>query len=340
MNVPGRSLLVSLAVLAVALAAYLFWPTPPGDSEPAVAPTASQPAGEGTGDLQALGAPPDDEPEQLARRARQLGESRQAELREIAVARQHRLPHDVSLEDYKAALWTDIQASPPKFEVLGDPELDAETAYTQYMYYGMCSVAPRTELQASRQLDQLAERAERVRGRYLRRIEYRVERTVDMYELCSRIPPEVDCRREAVLWMAEAVRLGHEIAQVQFYEKAMGFLLRPDALTGAPPLAMQEPALIADFKANARRALEGAIEKGHPEAYLAMSKAVLEGVVYPREPVMALAYARAAELEAMNSQVILRDLQDQKFAVSQFLTPEQIAEAEGLAQQLRAGAGR
>ena len=44
--------------------------------------------------------------------------------------------------------------------------------------------------------------------------------------------PEVDSRMEAVIWMSEAVRLGHEIAEVQFYKKAMGCILRPDPSKG------------------------------------------------------------------------------------------------------------
>ena len=339
MNVPNSRLLMLLAVPTVVLAAYLFWPY--GGDEPAPVAGSPEPqaeAGEAP-ELEVADAAAGEEPEQLTRRARQLGESRQAELRKIAVS-QHRLPHDVPLQDYKAALWSDIQANPPPLETLGDPELDAEAAYTQYMYYGMCSVAPRTGRQADRAVEQLAERAERVSGRYLRGIERRVNRTIDMYDLCSRIPAEVDCRREALLWMAEAVRLGHEIAQVQYYEKAMGFLLRPDPYTGDAPLAMQQPPLISEFEVTSRLALEGALEKGHPEAYLAMSKAVFEGVVYPRDPVMALAYARAAELEAMNSRVILSNLDQHKFAVSQFLDAGQIADAEELARQLRIDAGR
>jgi len=280
----------------------------------------------------------DDEPQQLARRARQLGEGRQSELRKMAVS-QHRLPHDVPIEDYKAALWSDIQVNPPDFETPGDPELDAEKAYRQYMYFGMCSMAPRTSLQADRHVAQLAERAERANGRHLSRIENRVNQTIDMYELCSRIPPEVDCRREAVLWMSEAVRLGHEIAQVQYYEKAMGFLLRPDAYTGDAPLAMQQTSLIGEFKATARSALGGALEKGHPEAYLAMSRAVFEGVIFPRDPILAMAYARVAELEAMANRIILRGLAEHKFELSQFLDSEQAAKAEEVSRQLRAGAG-
>jgi hypothetical protein len=325
------------ALLVAALLAYALWPSGQEDTgNESGQATVQSDAGEEPRP-QGADAGADDEPQQLARRARQLGESRQSELRKMAVS-QHRLPHDVPMEDYKAALWSDIKVNPPAFETPGDPELDAETAYRQYMYFGMCSIAPRTSIQADRHVAQLAERAERANGRHLSRIENRVNQTIDMYELCSRIPPDVDCRREAVLWMSEAVRLGHEIAQVQYYEKAMGFLLRPDDYTGDAPLAMQQTSLIGEFKATARSALGGAIEKGHPEAYLAMSRAVFEGVIFPRDPILAMAYARVAELEAMANRIILRGLADHKFELAQFLNSEQMAEAEELSRQLRAGA--
>jgi hypothetical protein len=207
-------------------------------------------------------------------------------------------------------------------------------AYRLYMYFGMCTMAPRTAQQAEHSLAEIAERAERASPGRLARLERRAEWTADMYELCRAIPPDMDCRVEAVLWMTEAVRLGHEIAQVQFYEKALGFLMRPDPWFGGPPLVLERPELIGEFRMTARDALTGALKKGHPEAYLAMSEAVLDGAVFARDPVMALAYARAAELEAMRSHIILRDLAEQKQLASQFLDPEQIAEAEEFARNL------
>jgi hypothetical protein len=341
MNMRKPGWIAALAVLALGLAVYAFWPTGPVDAPDIPPDAAAGPAGDAGPVVQSEAAgpvgEPDDEPLQLARRAQQLGAVRQSELRNLAV-NQKPFPHDVPLEDYKASLWTEIRTHPPKLVARGDPELDAETAYTMYMYYGMCTMAPNTLNQVDRRLERMAERAGSgsASRRYLKGVEYRADQMIGMYELCSAIPPDVDRRLEAVLWMSEAVRLGHEIAQVQFYEKAMGFLLRPDQFTGGAPLAMQQEGLIGSFKATARLALKRALEKGHPEAYLAMSQAVFDGVVFSRDPVLAYAYARAAELEAMANGIILRNLADQKFNVSQDLDPDQIAEAEELAQRLRA----
>ena len=141
---------------------------------------------------------------------------------------------------------------------------------------------------------------------------------------------------EAVIWMSEAVRLGHGIAEVQFYEKAMGFILRPDPGTNSPPLAMRHPELVEDFKITARLGLARALEKGHPEAYLAQSQALLEGLIYPRDPVMAYAYAHLAGMEAAKNRLLLNDLDRWKQQAAKYLDEQQIAEAERLALELKA----
>lgn len=115
----------------------------------------------------------------------------------------------------------------------------------------------------------------------------------------------------------------------------MGFLLRGDRWLGGTPLVMQNPELIWEFRSTARRALESAVENGHPEAWLAMSRAVSDGVVFEKDPALALGYARVAKLEAVENRIILNDLEEQKFAASQFLDEVQKADAEELAQRLR-----
>jgi hypothetical protein len=338
-NVLKRSLIILATVLVLGLAVYALRPAPQSATGAASQEASPPAAGDGENpEPEAADAEPPDEAGELSQRAQQLGETRQSELRLLAVSREP-FPHHVRMDDYKAALWSEIQANPPQFEIPGDPAVDAEMAYRLYMYYGMCTMAPRTSYQADQRLERIASRAERVRGRYLEGLEFRADQTIDMYELCLPIPLDVDPRAEAVVWMTEAVRLGHEIAQVQYYDKIMDFLLRADPYLGGPPLVMQNPELIWEFRATATRALEGALENGHPEAWLAMSRAVSDGVVFPKDPVLALAYARVAELEAMENRILLNDLEEQKFAAGQFLDPAQRAEAEELAHRLRAGQG-
>ena len=322
-------------MLVLGLLAYALWP--PIDASPETPrPEQAERAPDGDDPQPPPGEDESANPEEAAsldRRAEQLGESRRSELRELDTV-QAPFPHNVRMDDYKASLWSEIQANPPAFETLGDPALDAETAYRMYMYYGMCSVAPRTARQVDQELAEIAERAERTNRRHLGNLERRAEWTADMYELCQAIPAEVDCRMEAILWMTEAVRLGHEIAQVQFYDKVQGFLMRADPWFGGPPLVLERPQLVSEFRMTASQALGRALERGHPEAYLAMSEAVLDGVVFSRDPVAALAYALAAERQAMRSQILLPELPERKQLASQYLDPEQLAEAEQMARDL------
>lgn len=246
------------------------------------------------------------------------------------------LPLNVSMDQYKADLWARIQSDPPDLERLDEYELDAEMAYRLYMYFGNCSMVPHTDQQVDKRLGHLLERAERARNRdgFLDRLEGQANEVLDIYEICLHIPLEVDRRLEAVVWLTKAVQLGHEIAETQFYEKAMGFILRPDYFTNSPPLALQQPGLVSEFKSTARLGLSRALEKGYPEAYLAQSQAVLEGLIYPKDPLLAYAYARAAELEAARHRVMVRDIGERKSAAAQYLSKEELAEAEQLAREL------
>lgn len=245
------------------------------------------------------------------------------------------VPRDVPLAEYKAKLWEDIRANPPRLRDLDDPEVDAELAYQIYTYYGNCSVMPRTERQVDLRLGNIEAHLEHAKPRGLQRMERRVDRIMSAYELCLLIPPDVDCRLEAVHWMTKAVQLGHDVAEVQFYEKAMGFILRPDQLDNDPPLAMLQPGLVYDFQDTARLAFTRALEKGHPEAYLAKSQALLEGLIYPKNPMDAFAHARAAELVAARYHLILEDLDYWKKSAAQHLTPAELAEAEKMALELQ-----
>jgi hypothetical protein len=246
------------------------------------------------------------------------------------------IPHDVVMQNYKNDLWKEVQADPPAFSWPGDPALDAEMAYKLYMYYGNCSALSSRGDHIDHQINKIASRAENADSRLLERLEGRLDRISDYYELCQPIPPDVDSQMEAVIWMSEAVRLGHEIAEVQFYQKAMGFILRPDPTTNSPPLALRHPGLVVEFKTTARLGLARALERGHPEAYLAKSQAVLEGLIYQKDPVLAYAYARVAEQEAAKNQLILQDLDRWKQQAARYLDQEQIAEAEQLALEMKA----
>ncbi len=331
-------LIIIVAVLALAVVATFFWsqttqspdvgapelPAPQSaDSTPEVAPVTEAE----TGDSEIPG---------VNRRLSGLRETAESAQRARAPSDEPEIvPHDVAIVDYKAGLWADIQANPPDLRELNDPEVDADLAYRLYTFYGNCSVIPRTEQQVDRRLERIAVRVEHAIGTGLQGMEGRVDQTMSNYDLCFVIPPEVDCRLEAVHWLTKAVQLGHDVAEVQFYNKAMGFILRPDQFTNDPPLAMQQPGLVSEFKDTARLGLARALKKGRPEAYLANSQALLEGLIYPKSPMEAFAYARAAELTAARYQLILEDLDYWKTVAAQHLTDEQLAEAEHMALELQ-----
>ena len=269
-------------------------------------------------------------------RSQALGEVDAGMLRE-RVAAQEPLPHDVALDQYKATLWADVQANPPELPEPGKSVVDAELAYRIYMFYGNCSIAPRTEADLDMRLKQITARAENANERYLDNIERSANQIFNFYELCQTIPLEMDSRLEAIHWMSVAVQLGHEIAEVQFYDKAMGFMLRKSRFENSPPLVMLHPGLIDQFKVTARFALNRAMVKGHPEAYLAMSQAHFDGVIFSKDPVLAMAYVRAAELEAIENAIILDRLGRQKSKIFNLLDHEQLAEADEIAHRLRLG---
>ena len=326
----------AIAVL-VSTAALLRWQLTPSASEPAPDPDAPQSAGTTPESTQDAAAETGDSVSSGARRrlksAQQTAES--ARPAPAPPGDPWTIPHDVAMADYKAALWEDIRANPPEPRDRDDPDVDADLAYRLYTYYANCSVIPRTEREVSRWLERIADNAEHAGDRYLKNMERRVDETVNNYELCYLIPLEVDCRLEAVHWITRAVELGHDVAEVQFYQRAMGFILRPYKFTNDPPLVMKEPGLVSEFKDTARRGLARAMEKGHPEAYLANAQALLEGLIYPKNPMEAYAYARAAELSAARTQLILEGLDYWKNAAARNLGDDQLAEAESLALDLQ-----
>ena len=327
---------ISLAVvLTLGFVAYALWRPAQGPADTFTRQNTALPAGEPASPETGPSEAETSVPRTTLLSARPRGNLEAADRRKRA-ATEVTIPHDVVMQNYKNDLWTEIQHNPPAFSWPGDPALDADMAYRLYMYYGNCSVLSSRGDHINQQIEKIANKAENAGGRGLERLEGRLDRIIDYYELCQPIPLDVDSQMEAVIWMSEAVRLGHGIAEVQFYEKAMGFILRPDPGTNSPPLAMRHPGLVDDFKITARLGLARALEKGHPEAYLAKSQAVLEGLIYKKDPVLAYAYARVAEQEAARSQIILNDLDRWKQQAARYLDQDQIAEAERVALELKA----
>ena len=254
---------------------------------------------------------------------------------EIGDSSAERLPTDMTSSEYRSAIWAEIQQAPPKLLDREDSEVDADTAYRIYMFLRWCGITPRTERQAEVRFQRIENEIETAtRDDHLSGIKWSANQDFMLYELCRDIPTEVDCRREAVLWLARAVRLGHQAAQIEYYDSAIRMLTtyRPAYISSS--LVLLHPEMAVEFKDTAKFALEQAMNTGHPEAYVVMSQAVIDGVIYPRDPILAYAYAHLGELKAMNSRALSAKASHQKSQVSEFLELEEIAEAKQLALEL------
>ncbi|MDX1557185.1 MAG: hypothetical protein R3212_14240, partial [Xanthomonadales bacterium] len=245
--------------------------------------------------------------------------------------------HDQSVDEYERSVWDEITQDPPELRRPGDPALDADLAYRLFLFFANCMTAPRTAESAERHLEMTANDTENADAEFLERLARQAEKTMITLELCQVIPAEVDRRLEAVTWLAEAVRLGHEVAQVEYFMKARRLLVAPDFFTDMPPILLLHAGLLEEFKATARYALSRALDRGHPEAFLAMSEAYRQGIIYPRDPVKAYAYLRAAEMQAGQIQRILNYVNRYVPWLTEELRPEEQAEGEALAQQLLLG---
>jgi len=245
-------------------------------------------------------------------------------------------PRGQTIGEYRSNIWKEILESPPDLTNRGDPGIDGDTAYRLYLYFRWCGSVATTERQAEVQFQQWADEiAGAADEEHLRGLKWGAGRDFRLYEFCRVIPPEIDRRFEAVKWLAEAVRLDHQVAQIEYYESVINMLsaYRPAFISSS--LIMLHPELLGEFKDTSRFALSRAMERGHPEAFVVMSQAIIDGIVFPRDPVLAYAYAHLAELEAVQNPAVLGRIGHQKFMVSQNVDLEQIADAEALAHQMR-----
>jgi len=245
-------------------------------------------------------------------------------------------PTDTTFGEYRSALWNEIRETPPRLANREEPEIDADTAYKIYVFLRWCGVTPRTDRQAEVRFQRIEDEIETAHNEeHLSGLKWSSNHDFMLYELCREVPPEVDCRLEAVKWLTKAVRLGHQVAQIEYYDSAIRMLTtyRPAYISSS--LVLLHPELVLEFKDTSQFALSKAMERGHPEAYVVMSQAVMDGVVYPRNPILAYAYAHLAELEAMGSRTVLWRATNQKSLVSEFLELDEIAEGEQLGLEMQ-----
>lgn len=240
-------------------------------------------------------------------------------------------PHDRSTDEYRDLVWSQIRADPPEIREHHDPDVDGDWAYRLYLHFWRCVRAAEPE-SADRSLEVWADRAKEASGRQLDGILDSAERMASLVELCMAIPPNTDRILEAFTWFGEAARLNHEVAQIDYYRVANSYLDHP--FSGDETLLQSHPEVILEFKETARYSLEGALERGHPESYLAMSQALSDGIVFEKDPLGAYAYAHAAELVAYESREFLNKIRRQKYILTPLLAKQELDDAKQLAHEL------
>jgi len=255
-------------------------------------------------------------------------------LRDLLVAKIP-YPHEVPMDLYQGQVWAEISWMPPDLATRGDPAVDGDLAFRLYAYYRLCSGAPRTLRQADFRLQSVDEKIGSDSS--LNRLESlaeRLDQQFDLYQLCLPIGPDVDALFEAVKWFGYAVERGHEVAQVQYYYSAMETMLFYRRGNSTPSLVMIHPELIDEYKYTARKGLNAALKLRHPDAYLAMSIALGDGIIYPRDPVAAYAYALAAEQQSGPNSRYADRVKEINYTNAQLITQEQIWDAEKMAREL------
>lgn len=319
-------------LLLVAILVYTQWPAPKNDigETPEVISIISGVSDEHTGDS-APGKPPavsQAEPSRPDIDAPELTQLAQSD---------DPFPHDLSMGFYWELVTSELRETPPEPKRFGDPVADGDEAYRLYVYYRWCANTLRTAELADKHLKHIVDRTVNAAAKDLKDWREVADFMFDNYEMCAPVPHDVDCQLEAFLWLSQAVRMGHEIAQTTYYHSALETMMYRRPYANSAYLVLAHPELIDEFKVTARFALSQAMEKGHPEAFMAMSQALLDGVVFPRGPVMAFAHLRAAELRAPPDYLLLfaDGIERQKQTIAQHLDADQLLAAEAAAQELR-----
>jgi hypothetical protein len=166
-----QNISILIAVLLIGAGMFVWLQKPDSQLPEIAANVAAEPEGE-TFALEELDFDPElqnpeEEPIEAPfsqGRSQPLGAVEANSMRERINAREP-FPHDVALDQFKATLWEEMKTNPPELLHPGDPEVDAEMAYQIYMYYGNCSMAPRTPANLDFRLNQITGRSENADGK-------------------------------------------------------------------------------------------------------------------------------------------------------------------------------
>jgi hypothetical protein len=178
--------------------------------------------------------------------------------------------------------------------------LVGEAAYQAYLYVKSCIGSETTATGYNDRLGQLQILYNRNRERVsARELETRLNRLEQGFERCDGLGENP--LGAAVEWLQLAADLSYLPAQIGFYRQ-LPELLRQDRWA-----VFRRPDYLELYHQRTPDYLSSALESGHPDAFRHYGTAIIEGIVFEPDSVLALAYHHAADLAQGDGQRSLRE---------------------------------
>ena len=173
-------------------------------------------------------------------------------------------------------------------QIIESDSISGELALTAYYFTKSCIGQPRT-------IDAMDLRLEQTENFYQQQVsensaaayESQLSRLESEFDRCAGLD-DYDLVATAVDWLQIAADVGYLPAQVAFYTEL------PDLLRKTRDRLFREPGYIDLHREKSIEYLQLAVNTGHRDAYAQMATAILDGVLYEADPMMALAYLYAA----------------------------------------------
>lgn len=176
-----------------------------------------------------------------------------------------------------------------EYELLAAAEVDGETAMQLYYYVKSCIGRPRHPDDLDARLSYWdAELGSEESVSALEAHDEVLSVLERQFERCGGLAT-FDLVALAIDWLTRAAAADHLPAQIAFYNEV------PALLATTRDRVFREPHYIDLHNVESERWLTRALRSGHPDAFDAMGRAVLDGVLYEPDPPLGLAYLRAGE---------------------------------------------
>jgi hypothetical protein len=178
--------------------------------------------------------------------------------------------------------------------------IEGEAAYQAYLYVKSCIGSQTTAASYNEQLVQLQVLFDRNRERVSAgELEARLNELEQGFIRCEGLGEKP--LRAAVEWLQLAADLAYLPAQIGFYRE-LPELLRQDRWA-----VFRKPDFLDLYQLRTPEYLVAALKSGHPDAFRHFAVAIIDGIVFEPDSVLALAYYHAADLAGGSGQASLRD---------------------------------